>query len=683
MKYNKKNLKGNYTLYFQDVPMKKRRLQYDRANIPRAYEATQAGMTVYKAARLYNVPESTLRDRTRGNVAVDAKNGTGTLMSTEEEQKLVEHIKYMANIGYGYTKSNIQYMARDYAEAVGKTVKGPEALSNCWFYGFMGRWPELKTVKPQKLAIARAKSASRDAINKYYQELGTILTSNNLTNKPGRIYNIDETGISTEHTPPRIICDKDTNPQSVTSPRGSTVTVIAGGNALGNNIPPYYVFPGVRWNDSLLSGASVGAAGEMSKSGWSSSDVFRNYLTKHFATYANISSGTDGEPTLVLYDGHRSHISLTLTEWAKAHNVVLFVLPPHTSHLTQPLDVGVFGPFKAMYNKECQTYMNKNPGLTITRYQVAELTANPYLKSLTPENLTAAFRKTGIYPFDNKVIFDSQVAPAVIYPTEQNQQTSDNSNSAKPSEEKSQEPPPQEVDQPPQEVDQPSQEVDQPTNSSEPVSSTAKPLVTPASFFQERTITVAVKNRTKRKFVPPVLTGNLMKKSVTHVLTEIAAKKKHTSTINTALPEKSKSAHKKIKSNKINSTQTGQTTKKSNKPKVLSLKPKKSSPSNAEILEPVPSTSGLNSKGGPIDLCSNEDSHDSSDYSSDNEDQTLCCVCDATQPEAFKKSDFLKLLTWAKCDYCTHWTHLQFCTEVRVIRRGDIFRCPHCLMHAH
>ena len=40
MKYNKKNLKGNYILYFQDVPMKKRRLQYDRANIPRAYEAT-------------------------------------------------------------------------------------------------------------------------------------------------------------------------------------------------------------------------------------------------------------------------------------------------------------------------------------------------------------------------------------------------------------------------------------------------------------------------------------------------------------------------------------------------------------------------------------------------------------------------------------------------------------------
>ena len=150
----------------------------------------------------------------------------------------------------------------------------------------MGRWPELKTVKPQKLAFAGAKSASRDAIDKYYQELGTILTSNNLANKPGRIYNIGETSISTEHSHPRIICDKDTNPQSATSQRGSTVTVITRGNALGNTIPLYYVFPGVRWNDTHLSSASVGAADEMYKSVWSSSD---------------------GEPTLMMYDAHRSH----------------------------------------------------------------------------------------------------------------------------------------------------------------------------------------------------------------------------------------------------------------------------------------------------------------------------------------------------------------------------------------
>ena len=72
---------------------------------------------------------------------------------------------------------------------------------------------------------------------------------------------------------------------------------------------------------------------------------------------------------------------------------------------------------------------------------------------------------------------------------------------------------------------------------------------------------------------------------------------------------------------------------------MLALKPDKSSQSYAEIFEPVPSTSRLNSIGGTIDRRPNEDSHDSSDYSSDNEDLTLRCVCDATQPETITKSD--------------------------------------------
>ena len=382
----------------------RKRLQYDRSNLARAYEATQGGMSVYKAARRYSVPESTLRDRTRGNVDVDARAGHATLMTADEEQKLVAHISYMADIGYRYNKSGIQYMARDYAQSLGREVPSSEQLSNCWFYGFLKRWPELKVVKPQKLSISRAKSASGDVINNYYSELGNILTTNNLTNKPERIYNIDETGVSTEHSPPKIVCNVGTNPQAVTSPRSSTVTCIAASNALGNSVPPYYVFPGARWNDDFLDGASTGAAGTMSKSGWSNSQVFQTYLNDHFLRYSSVSTGSSTEPTLVLYDGHRSHVNLTLTDWARRNNVILFVLPPHTSHLTQPLDVGIFGPFKTMYYKECQDFIKRHPGLTVTKYDVAKLTAKPYIKSLTAENLTSAFKKTGIYPCNRKVI---------------------------------------------------------------------------------------------------------------------------------------------------------------------------------------------------------------------------------------------------------------------------------------
>ena len=63
----------------------------------------------------------------------------------------------------------------------------------------------LKEVKPQKLSIARAKPASRGTLNNYYNEPRTLLTNTSLTGKPQNIYNIDETGVSTEHTQPNYV----------------------------------------------------------------------------------------------------------------------------------------------------------------------------------------------------------------------------------------------------------------------------------------------------------------------------------------------------------------------------------------------------------------------------------------------------------------------------------------------
>ena len=60
----------------------------------------------------------------------------------------------------------------------------------------------------------------------------------------------------------------------------------------------------------------------MSPTGWSNSDVFNNYLTKHFAKYVGITNKQSDQKTLVLYDGHKSHAQLTLTDSAKKHNVI-------------------------------------------------------------------------------------------------------------------------------------------------------------------------------------------------------------------------------------------------------------------------------------------------------------------------------------------------------------------------
>jgi len=47
---------------------------------------------------------------------------------------------------------------------------------------------------------------------------------------------------------------------------------------------------------------------------------------------------------------------------ARANDVTLLCLPAHTSHILQPLDVGVFKSFKANFNKTCGNYVRQHPG---------------------------------------------------------------------------------------------------------------------------------------------------------------------------------------------------------------------------------------------------------------------------------------------------------------------------------
>lgn len=60
---------------------------------------------------------------------------------------------------------------------------------------------------------------------------------------------------------------------------------------------------------------------------------------------------------LVLYDGHRSHFTITLIECAIQNYIILFVLPPHCSHLLQPLDVSCFGQFEIAWNSACHSFL--------------------------------------------------------------------------------------------------------------------------------------------------------------------------------------------------------------------------------------------------------------------------------------------------------------------------------------
>lgn len=114
----------------------------------------------------------------------------------------------------------------------------------------------------------------------------------------------------------------------VSHERGETVTMLGFTNAIGNSVPPCLIFPRVNFRDFMMNGASPGARGFASRSGWMTKEIFLECL-HHFASFAHC--GPDRQE-LLISDNHESHVTLDVVDFCLEKNIVLLSFPPHTGH---------------------------------------------------------------------------------------------------------------------------------------------------------------------------------------------------------------------------------------------------------------------------------------------------------------------------------------------------------------
>ena len=98
-------------------------------------------------------------------------------------------------------------------------------------------------------------------------------------------------------------------------------------------------------------------------------------------------------------DGHSSHYCPDVVRLAAKERVLLFTLPPHATHLTQPFDRGCFSPLKTYWKELCHRFYVKNPGRIITRYDFSTIFSEAWKLAMTPKNIMSGFKVTGVCPF--------------------------------------------------------------------------------------------------------------------------------------------------------------------------------------------------------------------------------------------------------------------------------------------
>ena len=199
---------------------------------------------------------------------------------------------------------------------------------------------------------------------------------------PSRLWNCDETGFCTAVASRVVLARRGSRAVHETGGGSGRdyITVLGCGAADGNRLPPYTVYQGQNQYARWISGGPPGALYGMSKSGWMESANFLSWFEKMLLPA--VEPLLAEAPVVLFVDGHHSHLSLPLLCRAHEKGVHLMCLPPHTTHILQPLDVGVYGPVKKAWQGIVKTYKTQTLGANISKGDFPGKQSNLYLNKL-------------------------------------------------------------------------------------------------------------------------------------------------------------------------------------------------------------------------------------------------------------------------------------------------------------
>ena len=214
-------------------------------------------------------------------------------------------------------------------------------------------------------------------------------------------YNFDETGfrigvggsqwiITMEVGKKHHTIGSDSNHDYVTS-----VETISGD---GEALPPLLIVQGVnhlhQWytNTELPDNYSIAT----SPSGYSNDQLAYAHLL-HFDEWS--SRRQVGVWRLLIFDGFGSHLTKEFIDYCDNRKIIPFGLPPHTSHLLQPLDVGVFQPFKH-YHKEAVEMATRTGCTNFNKVEFLNAIHDIRVKTFRKSVILSAWEQLGLIPFN-------------------------------------------------------------------------------------------------------------------------------------------------------------------------------------------------------------------------------------------------------------------------------------------
>jgi hypothetical protein len=163
---------------------------------------------------------------------------------------------------------------------------------------------------------------------------------------------------------PNVIVAANTKPGTVTAPEekdDAELTLITAISAFGDRTFPLFITKSGTFDKTSLAGQKLFEWNDYTvrtaQRTFITEVLFIDWLQNVFIPKVNHlreRAKYDGKVVLIL-DGHASHVTPRVIAFAGSQKLSLIRLVPHSSDITQPVDLCVAGLFKVIYSKERQS----------------------------------------------------------------------------------------------------------------------------------------------------------------------------------------------------------------------------------------------------------------------------------------------------------------------------------------
>ena len=369
---------------------------YTEIDSQNAIQAVKNGCSQYQASKQYNIPRSTLQNRLRGGNSRKSVNHDRQKLSATEEAYLANWARIQYAFGLPLTHRQLRLAAQKLLAISGQDTN----LGKHWTTSFLQRNRSIKAIKGTYIEKSRMEAVTPEKIREMYAIFEEPLVK---VIRPQNRWNVDETGIMDGINFPGLFLGPSEKQQAVKKSQGKSDwrSIIECISAEGNTLPPTVIFSGKNVQQQWFLNNPREQAKLQSwqfictESGHSCNSISLEWLQTVFIPLTN-PGGQDWR--LLILDGHKSHVSDEFLLECQTHRIWLAFLPPHSTHITQPLDISIFSSLKTYYRQFRDDVALISNADTISKEDFLMCYHRARIQAFSAQNIRSGWRQSGLWP---------------------------------------------------------------------------------------------------------------------------------------------------------------------------------------------------------------------------------------------------------------------------------------------